>query len=106
MSELNADIYLGSEFKAYIKLDPVASMNMDDYDFYAEYYCNPNRKIKIEKKDMIRKSENEYWACLNSSDLGTGTLKCNVVRFVPDADFDDSLRTDRVTFDFEVRILR
>jgi hypothetical protein len=103
---MKGNLYLGSEFKAYIKLDPVGDMTMDSYDFYAEYYCNPNRKVKVEKKDMIRKSENEYWACLNSSDLGTGTLKCDVVRCVPDADFDDGLRTDKITFDFEISILR
>ena len=103
---MTGDLYLESEFKAFIKLDPVGDMTMDDYDFYAEYYCYPNRKVKVEKKDMIRKSEGEYWACLNSVDLGAGMLKCNVVRFIPDADFADGLRTDRKVFDFDVRILR
>lgn len=103
---MKGNLYLESEFKAYIKLDPVGDLTMDDYDFYAEFYCTTNRRVKIEKKDMIRKEENEYWACLNSSDLGAGSLKCSVVRFVPDADFSDKLRTDKTTFDFEISILR
>lgn len=106
MNEAKVDIYLGSEFKAFIKLDSVGSLTMDDYDFYAEYYCSPNKRIKVEKGEMIRKGENEYWACLNSEDLGTGTLKCNVIRYIPDADFQDGLRTDRKLFDFDIRVIR
>ena len=103
---MHTHIQLGAEFKAYIKLDSVAGMTMDDYNFYAEYYCYPNNKVKVEKHDMIRKGENEYWACLNSKDIGVGPLKCCVVRHIPDADFPDGVREDMEVFDMHIHIVK
>ena len=105
----HTDIYLNSEFKPYVKLDPVGDLTMDDYDFTVEFYCFPNRKLKITKSELIRKEEAGevvYVACVNSKDIGTGELKCDVTRHIPDADFPDGMRTERITFNYNVSILK
>lgn len=103
---MHEHIQLGADFKAYIKLESVAGMTMDDYRFYVEYYCYPNNKVKVEKHDMIRKGENEYWAALRSKDIGVGQLKCCVVRSIPDADFPNGVREDRKEFDMNTHIVK
>lgn len=87
-------IPLGTQFKAVVKLEPIAGMSMDDYEFYAEFFCFPNNKLKVEKKQMIRKGENEYWAAINSAEVGVGLMQCGVYRVIPDADFPDGERFD------------
>lgn len=101
----NDVLYLGAEFKAYVRLEPVGTLNMDDYDFQVEYYVHPKRKVIFKKEDMIRENENEYRACLDTKELGTGTLTCRVTRYIPDGDFDDGLRTDVKIFCFNERII-
>lgn len=101
----NDKIYFGSEIKPYIELEPVGTLNMDDYDFTAEYYCARNKRVIVKKEDMRRENENKYVACLNTKDLGTGILKCLVTRYIPDADFDDGLRTDVRLFIFDIPIV-
>ena len=95
------------QFKAYLKLEPVGKLNMDDYDFYVEYFCCPNRRVVVVRKnEMIRKGENEYHACLDTRRLGQGELKCIVHRTIPDADFPDGTRTESKAFEFKDVILK
>ena len=98
-------LYIGSEIKPYIELEPVGSLNMDDYDFQAEFFCYSNRRVTVSKSEMKRMNENRYCACLDTRALGTGTLKCLVTRYIPDGDFDDGLRTDVRMFVFDTPIV-
>lgn len=87
-------LFYGGDIKPYIELEPVGNLNMDDYDFQAEYFCYSNRRVVVKKQDMRRENENKYIACLSTKDLGTGTLKCLVTRYIPDSDFHDGMRVD------------
>ena len=98
-------IYYGADFKASIKLEPAGQYNMDDYDFRADFYCSPRKKVTVQKEDMIRKGENEYHATLSSRDLGPGMLSCTITRYIPDVDFPDGLRTDIQVFNLNKRII-
>lgn len=102
---MNKKIFYGAEIKPYIELEPVGTLNMDDYDFKAEFFCYSNRKVVLEKKDMIRDSANKYIACIDTKALGTGVLKCLFTRDIPDADFPDGMRTDTQLFIYEEPII-
>lgn len=99
------NIFIGSEFKLNVSIEPISDFTMDDYDFKCEFWCYSNRKVTIEKKDMSRQDEytiyyedwmtwedwcdSEYntfgWTC----DVVSGKPKCVVlsndpVAYVPD----------------------
>lgn len=97
--------YYGGDIKPYIELEPVGNLNMDDYDFQAEYFCYSNRRVVVKKQDMRRESANKYIASISTKDLGTGTLKCLVTRQIPDADFKDGMRTDVKLFIYDTPII-
>ena len=104
MSEV-AEFFFGSEIKPYIELEPVSSLNMDDYDFKAEFYCYSGRKVVVKKDEMTREHENKYVACVDTRDLGSGILKCLFTRQIPDPDCPDGLRTDVKEFVFDAKIV-
>ena len=97
--------YFGGDIKPYIELEPVGNLNMDDYDFQAEYFCYSSRRVVVKKQDMRRESANKYIASISTKDLGTGTLKCLVTRKIPDSDFPNGMRIDVRLFVYETPII-
>lgn len=100
------NIFIGSEFKLNVSIEPISDFTMDDYDFKCEFWCYSNRKVTIEKKDMSRQDENNYIARLDSRLLGSGELKCMVTAYIPDSDFDDGYRTEVVCVDTNCDIVK
>lgn len=87
-------IYKGTELKLNINIEPIGGISMDEYDFTCEFYCSMMDSIVISKSDMHREDANNYVALLNSDRVSTGSLKCKITAYIPDADFDDGLRTE------------
>lgn len=102
---MNKEAYYGGDIKPYIELEPVGNLNMDDYDFQAEFFCFSSRRVVVKKQDMRRENENKYVASISTKDLGTGTLKCLVTRHIPDADFNNGMRTDVKLFEYDISII-
>lgn len=99
-------VYYGSEIKLKIGVEPVHGLTMDDYNFDCEFYCYSNRKVKVEKVEMVREDENNYIAVLRTQELGTGTLKCKITSYIPDTyGGNDWERTEICTLDTGVYIM-
>lgn len=78
------EVYLGTEMKLSVSIDPVNNLTMDEYDFECEFFCHPNRRVKRTKLEMLRENSNSYIALLKTRELGTGSLHCTVSAFLPD----------------------
>ena len=98
------DPFLGTELKLNINIEPMGDTTMDDYDFIVDAYCSVKKTISIPKKDAIRVDENNYMVLVDTNLIGSGRLKCRITAYVPDADFDDGLRTEVAGIDTGIEI--
>ena len=99
-------IYLGTELKLNVNIEPIGGMTMDGYNWVAEVYCSPNKPTIIKKGNAIRVDENNYVLLVDTTNLGTGALKCKITAEIPDQDFDDSLRTEIACIDTGITIAK
>lgn len=95
---------IGTELKINVHVEPIDDFHMSDYDFSCRFYIYTNRYVELKKSDMIRVDDDNYIACIDSSELGTGTIKMCITARIPDADFSDGLRTEVETVDTKVTI--
>ena len=99
-------IIFGTELKINVSVEPIGGLAMDSYDFFVELYCSRTKSIQIPKSDLIRVDENNYIARLDTNRTGAGNLKCRVTAYIPDADFEDNLRTEIAEIDTHIQIIK
>jgi hypothetical protein len=104
MEETN--VFLGTQLKLNLSIEPIGTLTMDDFDFSVELYCSAKRVFTVSKDKTLRVDENNYLILVDSEVLGQGELKCKVIAYVPDEDFDDSIRTEVLMFDTGIRITK
>ena len=99
-------IFLGTELKLNINIEPIDNTSMDDYDFTVDVYCSPQKSITITKNDAIRIDKNNYIILVDTTQLGTGNIKCKVTAYIPDEDFaNDFTRTEVVCINTNIKIV-
>ena len=101
----NEIVYLGTEIKVNIGIEPIGGMSMMDYNFECEFFCYTSRKVYIAKEAMIMQDKDNYVATLDSKNLGSGSLKCKITAYIPDVDFKDRLRTEVLVIDTGIQIM-
>ena len=87
------------EYKFILKLDPIDGLHMSDYDFECALYVYTNRKVVIPKSKMIKVDDDSYKVVANSIDvmrIGKGKINAEITAFIPDSDFDDGFRTEKL----------
>lgn len=100
MAEINdGRIILGTEIKLNIHIDPFDGLSMDDYDFQCAVFTASSRRVVITKQETKRIDEDNYLIMVSTDALGAGKLKCEVTAQIPDADFNDGIRTEIALFD-------
>jgi hypothetical protein len=112
-------VFLGTELKLNIKIDPIPKhlnqeieegddkeWNMEDYDFEVEIFCSPRKTITITKDEAIPVDKNNYIVLINTEDIGTGTMKVKVIAHIPDGDFVDQTRTEVQVEDTGIEIIK
>lgn len=104
--EVSNNIFLGSELKLNVSIEPIGTLTMDDYDFVVEVYCSNQKVLNIPKSQAIRVDEENYVVLVDTKVIGTGRIKCKVTAQIPDADFSDSYRTEVVIIDTELDIIK
>lgn len=103
---MESNVFLGTELKLNINIEPFAGVTMEDYDFEVEIYCSPKRTIVIPKEKAIKIDESNYVVLVDTNIVGAGDLKCKVTADVPDADFMDMIRTEVVAIDTGIKIIK
>lgn len=106
----NDIVFLGTEIKLNIHIDPIDDLHMSDEEFLfiVEAYCSSKSYIKIHKDEAIKvnNSDDDYIVLIDTLKLGTGTLKCKVVVTLPDTDFKDGDRTEVTIIDTGINIIK
>jgi hypothetical protein len=100
------DIFLGTELKLNIHIEPIGDVSMDDYDFEVELYCSSRKTLRITKSQARRIDKDNYVILADTNELGTGEVKIKVTAQIPDADFDDLLRTEVQVIDTGVNVVK
>lgn len=103
-----AKVFLGTELKLNINIEPIGEMSMSDYDFNIELICGSfkKRNIVINKMDAKMVDDNNYIVCFDTTDLGVGNLICRVTAYIPDGDFKDGKRTEVTEINTGIEIIK
>lgn len=109
--ENNNIVFLGTEIKLNIHIDPIGNLNMADYDFTVEVYCSAKKSLIIDKSNTqlakpVEGVENDYIILIDTSVIGTGNLKCKVTAYIPDDDFEFETRTEVSIIDTGIEIVK
>lgn len=88
--------FLGTKVKYLLEVTS-PGFSMQDDDFEIELSRGDVSKT-FHKADLIN-HDDQFLICFNTADFGPGVIKAKVTAFVPDADFDDGIRTEVYKFD-------
>ena len=87
------------EFKLNIHLDPIDGLHMSGYDFECALYVYTNRKVVIPKSRMKKVDDDNYLVMVEKVDavkIGKERIKAEITAYIPDSDFNDGLRTEKL----------
>lgn len=100
------NIFMGTELKLNINIEPIDEFTMDTYEWSADIYCSTKRVVTVAKKDAIKIDENNYVVLVDTSELGAGNIKCKITAYIPDYDFSDAVRTEVACIDTGINVLK
>ena len=90
---------LGTEFKLNVHLDPLDGLHMSDYDFEVALYVYTNRKVVFQKSKLKKVDDDNYLLMVETADalrIGRGRINAEITAYIPDNDFSDGLRTEKL----------
>lgn len=102
-------VYLGTEIKLNLNIEKIGSHSMSDYDFTVEVFCNPTKKLTIEKDNpsLIKKDDDDnYILLIDTETIGIGKVKLQVTAHIPDQDFPDQLRTEVQIVNTDIEVIK
>lgn len=99
-------IYLGSELKFNVHIEPIGNVSMSDYDFMVELFTGKSRTVTIKKEDALFVDKDNYKVKADTETLGIGRVIALVTCLIPDADFDDGVRTEILRIDTGIDIVK
>lgn len=101
-----ANVFLGTELKLSISVDPIQGYRMVDYDCSVDIYCTPAKVVSLPKSQLINIDDDTYVARVDTKDLGVGRVKCRISAYIPDGDFEgDKRRTEVCIVDPDINII-
>jgi hypothetical protein len=100
------NVFLGTELKLNINIEPIGAVTMEDYDFEVEVYCSAKKVIVIPKSEAIKVDSNNYIVLVDTNVVGAGELKCKITAHIPDGDFADRGRTEVVVCTTNITITK
>ena len=81
---------------------------MSDYEFECALFVYKNKKVIIPKSRMIKVDDDNYIVKLEDEDairIGRGKVSAEITAHIPDADFSDGLRTEKLRLCTDVMIV-
>mgnify|MGYP003430352884 CR=1 FL=1 len=103
---MTTEIFLGTELKLNINIEPMGEFTMDDYDWLVDVYCSTKRVLTISKSSAIKIDSNNYVLLVDTEELGAGDVKCKITAYIPDLDFPDTLRTEVSMIDTGINVIK
>lgn len=99
---------LGTELKFNVHLEPIDGFHMAEYDFEYAFYVFRNRAVLIKKADMEKIDDDNYLVKITKEDalkIGKGMIYAEATAYIPDNDFVDGTRTEKLILCTEVTII-
>lgn len=96
-TEVTQQVFLGTELKLNVHIDPIDGVRMENYDFFCEFFVRRKNSVKITKEEMLYVDDDNYIALLTSEHAETlrrGDLQVRITAYLPDSDFDDGHRVE------------
>lgn len=90
---------LGTEFKLNVHLEPLDGLHMSDYNFEVALYVYTNRKVVFQKSKLKKVDDDNYMLMVETADalrIGRGRINAEITAYIPDNDFSDGLRTEKL----------
>lgn len=106
MTTDTTNIFIGTELKLNINIEPISDFTMDDYDWSVDVYCSTKRVLTIPKSSAIKIDSNNYVLLVDTEELGAGDIKCKITAYIPDFDFPDTLRTEVSMIDTGINVIK
>ena len=81
-----------------VSVKPLNGYHMSDYDFDCEFYVYSNRRVLINKSEMVMIDDDNYVAVLDSEKvgrIGKGHVRMTFTAYVPNEFFPDGLKTEK-----------
>lgn len=86
--------WFGTEYTYALNIT-APGFSMIENDFKVVLKCG-NKSITLEKRDLVRDQEDNFYLCFDSSLLGPGAIYAIVTAYIPDPNFEDGFRTEVV----------
>ena len=90
---------LGTEFKLNVHLEPLNGLHMSEYDFEVALYVYTNRKVVFQISKLKKVDDDNYLLIVETADalrIGRGRINAEITAYIPDSDFSDGLRTEKL----------
>lgn len=80
-------VTLGTEARVLIKVIDISNVRLEDCQFACKFYCNDKENLNqiICREQMMQVDEDSYIAFVDSSLVGLGRLRVDMLLFIPDA---------------------
>lgn len=89
---------VGTRFKVNVNMQPVDGYNLGNVDWEVKVFVDSNNKSLILKKDQCKRIDDDnYYIPIDSSILGPGRYYVTLTVNLPDGDFSDGVRIEKVT---------
>lgn len=99
-------VALGSGLKISIKVDAIDGLHIAQLDdFTVRFYTSTSSSVELHKADLIPVDDDTFIACIDTSLLKAGVIRCRVIADVPDYDFKMTSYTRREICDTETPII-
>lgn len=95
---------LGTEKKLVVSIDPIEGLHMSGYNFTVEAYTR-GKILSIPKSKTKKIDDDNYAVCVDTAQIGKGRMMIKVIAQIPDADFDDLLRTEISIVDTRIDVI-
>lgn len=99
-------IFLGTELKLNIHIEPIGDLTMKDYDFNVDVFCSSRQVVNIKKEEAIYVDDTNYIILIDTNDIGIGNVKCKITAYIPDQDFEDGFRTEICGIKTDIEIVK
>lgn len=106
MTNNKTNIFIGTELKLNIHIEPIGGVSMSGYDWEVEVYCLAKNAVTIKKEDAVQVDDNNYIILVDTTKVGAGRVKCKITAYIPDEDFEDGIRTEVCGIDTGIDIVK
>lgn len=100
-------VFLGTEVKLNLTIDPIGSNHMSNYDWEVKAWSNSRKYQNITSKEAYFSSGNSDSAIIeiDTAKLGAGQIKLKVTAKIPDGQSSGGYRTEVVVLNTNILIV-